>query len=154
MNASDKQTIETARALCNEANPPPWLVGCESAGCQCSSAIVDAEANRLLSVEGSDPGNAHFVAASRTLVPQLCDIAEDQAKLLEQQAARIAEIERALELHKRVVALVEEAQTADANYAKVKGMGTATTGAQVLGRRVLDEALHHVLSATLPKEKP
>lgn len=99
MNDTDKTTVETARGLVLQTRPGPWDTQPVGGG----AILFDGNGNHIASTTSRAlSADAAFIAASRALVPQLCDIAEDHARLLEQQAARIAELEAKLELAGKV----------------------------------------------------
>jgi hypothetical protein len=62
--------IEVARKLCNEAAHPPWIVCVE----ECENIVRVADSRSIVADCGMDmPGDAAFIAASRTLLPVALD---------------------------------------------------------------------------------
>lgn len=74
------ELIRQARELCEKATPGPWEF-CES-GNTVKSHMVITRSPRKCITGGISPktNNSAFIAASRTLVPQLCDALEAAQK--------------------------------------------------------------------------
>lgn len=155
----NSELIQQARALCEGATPGPWRYK-ETAD---YSEIYDnhswGKALSPLAMVGSNLDDAAFIAASRTLVPQLCDALEAAEKeLIEYHHTqkvvdgKTAENARLRKINELLTARAEKAEAENQRYRSAKI--TPATGMTAMSAEITMPDANHARTTKKPLPLP